>query len=431
MSLKKVRSLTKQIPSYIKAGHIVQAMQLEKIIACTFELSPTVMALIRGLPQSYIEKLQGLYGDIAYKVFETGAFQRSSEPIPMFLEDMVEAINLEMGAILDSFKRDRLFAAIKNDLETIYNDGAIEGSQGDVKVEEKTVTAQSQQTLDKFEEYVKKLPSPEAQKILRYYLGVPLKIQEDKVAQQNVPVEEPNEPSTNEPSTNEPTEVLSDFVGEICGYNVLDLKSKILGLLKGIDLSIEDNQFIVIECLIKNVVGYKSECIKDILEQKLGVLLTDNYEDDLLNECVKLTNAVGLNGSIVITEIDNNMCLAFVFNKADYQELSTQQPEVVIASKKEKTDESAITNLPQWDANLAELRKDLKASLQYVLQFSNTLPTEKPDQLVISAIKSIKKDIKISEGLIHELINKFYSIYGNGKILTSPDKPQWRKIVNP
>jgi len=150
---KEIRALVHTVPMLIKAHMVNQALDTEKVIAATFELSEPFLELIGGkIPPNHIDRIQEIYSDLLYKAFNVGIKSgevkgKSTElntnltgsdltheidiKMPMYFgikRDIILLFRDQLGEILDIVPeiKENIISQFEKDLESSYNDGVKE-----------------------------------------------------------------------------------------------------------------------------------------------------------------------------------------------------------------------------------------------------------------------------------------------------------------
>ena len=381
---QRIRSLINTIPSLIRASLISQAFEAERVIASTFEFSEAFRVFIRNVPPHYIEITKKSYSDLMFKAFEGGnnlaktnsgllAGKAGEElldiiktklPMPGILaQDLVAAFDSAVGDLYKTVvNNEEMGAQFKRDLECAFAEGAaqfastlpketpadkIEKVEEVIKEAEQAkqevalpaptgpepeapspteedlkeaapVTAETKDSLTlKLEEYTKLLSDPRAEEILRYTLGLP-------------------------PRTVTASSVKDVALAKLIGpYDTDALTAKTLSLAKSHDMSDDELQTIVVDCIISGVDSYKSgDELAKVIAAKLGMEALAQLETlsmgevdaaaDIMSEA--LTSSTGLPGDFYFMEQDNDYCLIFAYDREEAAKLASAGETLVFAS---------------------------------------------------------------------------------------------------
>lgn len=371
-----LRQLHNLIPKLVKASMVNQALKLEKALASTFELSDEMQDLFASLPQNYLEAATDAYQQNLYTAYDLGSKldavklkEISKEelddlnlkaPLPYTWEqDLLMRFRREAESYLDSLgdkKKNMISEQLKKDLSEAYTEGVREAlrlmNQQEQEQEQDNVTdemseksaedkepataAQTNEIINKLEQYTKLLKNPQAEKVLRYELGLPVRasVEQDEI---------------------------------IGSYTVTKLRDKISSMLDNTEehflvdhITSEKTPAVILEKL-----GLQ-EAVADVNNLSLQETL---IAADYLAE--ELTAALDLPGQVMFVDTEDSLYLAF--NK--------DKPEVTAKRKKDKglpsgemgalslsssNEIKALASMKMKGATLKDLKKNAPAAAKYI-----------------------------------------------------------------
>lgn len=210
----KIRSLMRLIPKLVQASYVSQALETEKIVLATFNLSDNFKASMRNTPPNYIEKVAAIYRTIMFKCYEMGSKAAEAKPNAVKVVDSMDQMRIDVLAklpldtaqfnyLIDMFKLEvsellktkpnvgDVIAALTKDMSDSYVDGVIdfviskqeEKDQKLPTLESKIETpadvvaatfGSEEIVVDKLVQYTKSFNDPVAEKVLRATLGLPI-----------------------------------------------------------------------------------------------------------------------------------------------------------------------------------------------------------------------------------------------------------------
>jgi len=450
---REIRSLIRTIPDLVRAGLVQQAFDTEKVIAATFDFSEEFLEKLGGIPQNHIEKIQETYRDILQKAFNTGfknaeiklkstklnkelvdeELDREIQikvPMPYGIKtDLVTLSQEEIQSYLTVVPdKDTILSQFNKDIDLAYLDGVKEylrqfpnefdASEKSEKVEEKkpeevvveteevvvekestanVATAVSKDVLTALEKYAKLLGTGDAEKVLRYVLGlgdkgVEVTASADSEKEEKGQKEEKEEKEEKE-STNSDTlskleaytkllkspeaervlrhtlglppkavtagldeEGQEDKESKIGSYDIEVLKEKIIDLVnKHKVVEGEDLQTVIVECLESGVSEKDPEDAAKAIASKLELETTSDDLDEVFgladDLADSLTDALELEGTLVFVVTENDdYCLTYSFDAEDLEKHVDEVP------AEDKQQLSSLAKLGS-SKNLNEIRK--------------------------------------------------------------------------
>jgi hypothetical protein len=357
-SVKNARSLIARVPELIKASLITQAFEIQKVIASTFEFTDEFKEHMRSIPPHYIERAQEAYSDAMFKSFDSGykngaikeklITDRPSDssvedavrlkvPMPFGLsQDLLASFETDIGGYFETaFDMSGMLQQLAKDMEKAFAEGVMEYLKTlpeDVlhkpkeapapKIEVPKVEAPAtevvaaaaqplsrEDVLKKIEEYTKLLKDPEAEEVLRYTMGLPVKTRK----------------------------VEARVIGP---YNTQSLKQKVLELLKTHKLSEDEMQVLIVDCVVSNVGTLKDEDLASLLNEKLTLGLESPQIEAAEIAADKLADqmaqSMSLPGDLMFMKYQDDYCLVFTFERSGVAELAKEGDALVFASKKKE-----------------------------------------------------------------------------------------------
>lgn len=377
---RNLRALAPIVRRLVKASLLNQAFELEKVIAATFEPSDEFRALMRNIPQNYIETVMESYRKLTYKAWDMGyakagsrsdlgkfqalededklrevrqAFQLS---YPM-VEDLVQHFKGDVDQFLESVPDlADIYQQFGRDLEKAHVDGALSYMNDNLPAP----APEAEPAV--VEEAPKEAPAPAAE---------PAK-EEAAPAESAKPAAEPApkepvaastavkagssislEDYTKLLGTKEAENVLRYYLGltpksvvasyaaasdveKVGPYSVPDLIEKIKTVVKSHTLSADEQQAVPVECLVADAAEMKDEEVAALLSERLGVAAGTLSDVQIaLDEMgVALIAATGLPGELVFMDYGDDYCLVYAFSRDDAHALGLESGAVVSAAKK-------------------------------------------------------------------------------------------------
>jgi len=201
--------------------------------------------------------------------------------------------------------------------------------------------------INKLEAYTKLLKDPEAEKVLRYYLGLPIKKVSGSV-------------------------IAPSLVGS---YNPLSLKRKILSLLESgkseLVASIDDDNYqtVVIECITSDLNNMPESIALRYIGKKLGVTAESFTELDQKMDVLaqKLDRSMELPGECVFVKMGDDLCLTYTFKTATARKQKSRltardQNEIEALSRlsKSKTIRDITKASPQVSEYMKKVLNDIR-----------------------------------------------------------------------
>ena len=156
-----IRRLTPLIKDLISNTFVIQAMNLERTIASTFEPSPELQIKLGGMPQAYREMIGKIYGKYMFRAYELGMekadhtihiedpdkmkeeIARKSPMAYETVQEIITELSKETNEYLQAFpKKQEVLEQFKLDLGHAYVDGFYDAVTKDKMPEVMKVTSE-------------------------------------------------------------------------------------------------------------------------------------------------------------------------------------------------------------------------------------------------------------------------------------------------
>lgn len=351
-----MKKLIEKVPMLIKAGYYNEAFKLDNVISRSIEVSDPMKELLRGLSSNHMEVVHDAYKKNIYKAFESGYYQASNANgenvdccIPLALkEDLTAAFKNKTERFLESQPDyTKIYVLFEKELDDAFKEGIETCCPTKIK-EEITVTtaATKKEILENVKRYTELAGNPEAQRVLRYTMGIGDKdlnelLSDSKVAEASKDKTEAKGCShcgcstAEEKEKEETVEIENKDVGvavedidetKIGPYEIVSLVDKVKEQLKSHNFTDEELQYIVIDYVVSNFEGTPEDFIKkacEKLEIECNAVTLDDLSTSLLGMEESLTKALNdadLPGELVFISDDaGNFMLVHAFEKEDVE----------------------------------------------------------------------------------------------------------------